>query len=33
MPEEFWEFDQKLIHEKYQRVIEELEEGEIEVQH
>lgn len=33
MLEEFREFDQKLIHQKYQRVIKELEEGETEVQH
>ena len=33
MLEEFWEYDQKLIHEKYQSVLEELEEGEIEVHH
>lgn len=33
MLEEFREFDQKLIHQKYQKVIEELEEGEAEVQH
>lgn len=33
MLEEFREFDQKLIHQKYQKVIEELEEGETEVQY